>query len=75
MHLTNYSINKQSQDFVVNKDADVDDEGSKWSLSALWKYLAGKGVNVPALRERIKDIAIKTLVAVEHSIVSKCNQV
>ncbi len=110
MHLTNYSVNKKSSDFVRNTDAERDDEGSKWSLTATWKfaacpppaprspaaapatttpspplpprlraphhrryrYLAEHGVDVPSLQARIKDICIKTLISVEHSVVSKC---
>ena len=34
-HLTNYSINKNSENFVPNKDANEQDKGNKWSLSAL----------------------------------------
>lgn len=75
MHLTNYSINKKSEDFVYNKEAARDDEGSKWSLAALWRYLSSKGADVVQLRTRIHDIAVKTLISVEHSIVSKINQV
>ena len=74
MHLTNYSVNKKNAEFVVNTDADRDDEGSKWSLTALWKYLEGVGVDVAALKVKINDIAVKTLIAGEHSIVSKVNQ-
>ena len=60
MHLTNYSVNKRSDDFVVNTSVDRDAEGSKWSLTALWKYLEAKGVDVPALRARIHDIAVSS---------------
>ena len=43
MHLTNYSINKKSSDFVPNQDASQDGEGTKWSLSALRRpLLAGE---------------------------------
>ena len=60
MHLTNYSINKKSDDFVRNTNPEKDDEGSKWSLSALWRYLATEaGVDVKALRARIHDICTK----------------
>ena len=38
-HLTNYSINKKSDKFVQNTNADCGDEGHKWSLTALTKYL------------------------------------
>jgi hypothetical protein len=34
-HLTNYSINKKSEYFIHNKDANERDFGNKWSLSAL----------------------------------------
>ena len=39
IHLTNYSINKKSDKFVQNTNADCGDEGHKWSLTALTKYL------------------------------------
>jgi hypothetical protein len=38
-HLTNYSVNKFNQAFQTNLDAEKDDEGSKWSLTALKKHL------------------------------------
>ena len=34
MHLTNYSVNKKSKDFVKNGE---DDSGSKWNLRAFWR--------------------------------------
>jgi len=52
MHLTNYSVNKKSQNFVRNQDVARDDEGSKWSLTALYKHLAAHGVDVAALQAR-----------------------
>lgn len=73
MHLTNYSINKKSDDFEWNTDFTRDDVGSKWSLSALYRNLEKAGVDVPPLRERINDLIIKTVIAVEHSVVSKMN--
>lgn len=38
-HLTNYSINKKSEKFVQNMNAEQGDEGHKWSLAALNKHL------------------------------------
>jgi hypothetical protein len=35
VHLTNYSLNKFNANFINNTDAEVDDQGSKWSLTAL----------------------------------------
>jgi hypothetical protein len=34
-HLTNYSINKNHENFVQNKNGQEQDVGNKWSLSAL----------------------------------------
>ena len=39
MHLTNYSLNKHSRNFVKNQDANNDSTGSKWSLSAFKRRL------------------------------------
>ena len=74
MHLTNFSVNKKNEQFVWNADADKDDEGSKWALTALWRYLEQKGVNISKLRGQIHDILIKTLIAGEPNILSKVNQ-
>jgi len=39
MHLTNYAINKESEDFVANEDAKADDVGHKRSLTAIFKLI------------------------------------
>lgn len=39
MHLTNYAINKDSENFVVNTDQDKDDVGSKRSFSSVLKRI------------------------------------
>ena len=39
MHLTNYSINKKNDNYVQNEQADQDDYGYKWSLSAFCRHL------------------------------------
>ena len=74
VHLTNYSVNKKNDNFVVNKAADRDDEGSKWSLTALYRYLESKGVDVLKIQREINEIAVKALIAGEPSISSKVNQ-
>lgn len=65
MHLTNYSINKHSGDFQQNDDVNVC-QGHKWSLKALWGHLQEKGVNTDKIWAQMKDIAVKTLISVEH---------
>jgi len=68
MHLTNYSINKKSDKFVQNEDAESDNVGNKWSLSALNKYLEQMGVDVTLLWSKIYDVIIKTLLSAETII-------
>ena len=39
MHLTNYAINKDSNEFVFNEDPGKDDVGHKRSLRAIYKHI------------------------------------
>lgn len=49
MHLTNYSVNKNHENFVQNDDIGEDDIGHKWSLSALFKHLEQFGIDTGAI--------------------------
>ncbi len=69
MHLTNYSLNKKSEDFVSNEEASRDDEGSKQSLDAVWRALAEEGANTDSVWAAIKDIFVKTVIAIQPSLV------
>ena len=70
-HLTNYSVNKKSKHFVApTSDNNSDMEGSKWSLTALWRYLMqaeGKGT-VKRCQNEVKRLITKTLIAAEGEI-------
>jgi len=81
MHLTNYSVNKASPLFVQNRDGrdgvdatantKCDDEGpgaSKWSLGELRTHFKSQGLDYAATFDRIKDLVVKTLIAVEPPI-------
>ena len=39
MHLTNYAINKNSENFVFNEDYNDDSTGHKRSLTSIWEFL------------------------------------
>jgi len=67
-HLTNYSINKKHEKFVQNTHLEMDDEGNKWSLSALSKHLESIGVDMNLLWSRIYDIILKSLLWVDTHI-------
>jgi tubulin polyglutamylase TTLL5 len=70
MHLTNYSVNKHSRNFVDNVDADADDYGNKWSLTALKRFLRKRGVPVELLFRRIDDLIVKTAISIEPHVLS-----
>eukprot|EP00438_Fugacium_kawagutii_P017088 Skav213883 [mRNA] locus=scaffold2374:203580:205046:- [translate_table: standard] len=73
-HLTNYSVNKNSNTFVENSDMRADNVGHKWSLSALNKHLRCVGVDVNLMWVRIMDLIVKTLLSVEPAIGSRTKQ-
>lgn len=68
MHLTNYSVNKNSSTYTHNEDAGQC-QGSKWTIKALWGYLKAQGCDTAALWSRIADLVIKTVVSGESDIV------
>jgi len=47
---------------------------SKWSLDELHGYFVAHGLNYNLMMERIKDLIIKALIAVEPPIVNQCHQ-
>jgi tubulin polyglutamylase TTLL6/13 len=67
MHLTNYAINKKSENFEFNEDADDDGAGSKRSLRWFMKWL--EETHGAEAREkvwaRMSDLCIKMMIAVQ----------
>jgi tubulin polyglutamylase TTLL5 len=74
MHLTNYSLNKKSENFVQNEDFRMDDMGHKWSLSAVMKLLESQGINTDLLWKNIYELIIKTIISCEHSVIETCHR-
>ena len=62
MHLTNYAINKNSEKF------DKTEQGSKRSMSSVFKFLESAGVNVQELWKKICNALVKTLLIVQPQI-------
>ena len=64
MHLTNYSINKNSLKFQQNRNAIVDSVGHKRSLKYTLKFLSkSEGHNIEKLMGEINDIVVKTIIS------------
>lgn len=74
MHLTNYSLNKKSENFVQNEDFRLDDSGHKWSMSAIMKLFESQGFNTDLLWKNIYDLIIKTIISGENSVIETCHK-
>ncbi|XP_068802709.1 tubulin polyglutamylase TTLL5 isoform X2 [Struthio camelus] len=72
MHLTNYSVNKKSGDYVSCDDPEVEDYGNKWSMSAMLRYLKQEGRDTAALMANVEDLIIKAVLSAELVIATAC---
>ena len=66
IHLTNYSINKNNENFEKNDDTEKE-EGNKWSIFTYKKYLKEKKIDFNKIWKKIKDIVIKTILSITDS--------
>ena len=58
MHLTNYAIQKRSEDFIRDEDA-----GTKRRISTINKWLIDNGYDIEKLWTEIDDVIIKVLIS------------
>eukprot|EP00096_Caligus_rogercresseyi_P013083 TRINITY_DN5740_c0_g1_i1.p1 TRINITY_DN5740_c0_g1~~TRINITY_DN5740_c0_g1_i1.p1 ORF type:complete len:274 (-),score=42.48 TRINITY_DN5740_c0_g1_i1:1082-1903(-) len=65
MHVTNYAVNQQSENYV-HEDDGLSCKGNKWRLLALWGYLStAYGIQkeeFEGIWDKINDIVIKTII-------------
>ena len=62
-HLTNFSINKDMQEYVETNDIEKDGTGNKWSHAPFWAYLENLGFNVPEIKKKIEDAISQVMIA------------
>ena len=75
IHLTNFSVNKKSENFKDNKGTGEGEESSsKWSFKALRKAYEESGISYEYVFAQVKDVIVKTLISVEPHIVSNLNK-
>ncbi|KAE9556711.1 hypothetical protein FO519_000117 [Halicephalobus sp. NKZ332] len=67
-HLTNYSLNKNSKDFIKNTDASEENVGHKWTLGAILRELKNQKIDTKLLMVRMEDIVIKTLLSIQSQV-------
>ena len=65
IHLTNYAINKHSENYEFNLDADKASTGNKRSLSFIWEYIDSHGGDSIKIRNEINGIIVKTLCSIQ----------
>ncbi|CAD6186596.1 unnamed protein product [Caenorhabditis auriculariae] len=70
IHLTNYSINKNSTSFVRNESMSAEDLGHKWTLGALLRYMEKEGIDAKLLMLRIEDLVVKSLLSIQCAVAS-----
>jgi len=67
MHLTNFSLNKNSDNYKAPPDMDfmADESGSKRLLSSLYKTLEDQGKDVEKIKSKIEDTVRKGVITLE----------
>lgn len=61
MHLTNYSINKHSEDYKESENIMGINSDSKKTFTSLFKSLIRKGIDVSKIQQNIRDTVTKTM--------------
>lgn len=62
MHLTNYSINKSSENFIRKGNLEDQNGASKRTLKSLFELMKQYGIDTDYLFEQIKDTISKFLI-------------
>jgi len=66
MHLTNFSLNKNSENFIAPTENFMeDDKGSKRLITNLWKTMEEQGLDIEKVKEKITDTVRKTVITLE----------
>lgn len=73
-HLTNYSLNKRSDEYKYTEETQEINDGTKQTLCSLWKKLGRQGVQKEVIWPRIIEVVDKFTKAIQPflSFYSKC---
>ena len=80
MHLTNYSVNKTSDDYIHPSAEDIllDNQGTKRTLSSLYQTLGDKGIDVQKVKDSISYTCGKVMEMygplIEHQVTAMTGQ-
>lgn len=70
-HLTNFSINKESEEFQVTEDVENDGKGSKWSHKPFWPFLKTNGFDAEKIKIDIEDAIATVIIAARQSFLQQ----
>jgi tubulin polyglutamylase TTLL4 len=62
-HLTNFEINKGSENFVECVGLEEKVENSKWSLGFFWRYLESQGIDHRKVKAELMDVSTSAVIA------------
>ena len=68
IHLTNYAINKDNANYQTDENAEAS-TGHKRSLNSIYVKLGQDGVNVEALKAKMRDMIVKTLISIQPDLI------
>ena len=67
MHLTNYAVNKENENFKQAKGAN-DDTGHKRTLKKVLERLRKNDMDVDKIMGEVKDVIVKTLISIQGEL-------
>ena len=67
VHLTNYSLNKDNNDFKVPTSTD-DNSAHKRTISSMFKTLREEGMDTDKMWSEIKEIIVKTILTIQPEL-------
>jgi len=73
IYLTNTGVNEQSKDFVLPNLTNVE-KANTWNLETYSNHLKKKNINFKIIRDKIKDIIIKSMISVYENLTLEQNQ-
>ena len=64
MHLTNYAVNKENEDFKMAKSMN-DDTGHKRTLKKVLERLKLEGLDTVKIMNETKEVIVKTMITIQ----------
>lgn len=67
-HLTNFSINKNYDGYVMTNDVSKDGTGNKWSHRPFWPWLTKNGYDADKIHTKIEDAITTVVISATRSL-------